>query len=139
MDLIQFFNCAKNPDWWHSQVIISYTGKEYPLLMFSGVLKLIPAPVSVIDLQKESWDCACARFQSSFLGNKNFFWLKNIASLESKTRVIVLDFIKKYKGPNCIIFFNDSVVAFKDVADKVSVDLPVECDQRQASLLLPFF
>src|ERR1700722_4791504 len=144
MNLEQFLIQAKKPESILSQHVICFKDneQEYPLLFFSLLgkqLKQIDINVETINLVSESDALIQSKLQTSFLGQKVFYWMKNFEDLDEKKRKLWIAFGQNYQGPNVIGFFisNQTPVLFKN--DHLVIDLASAIDQRTFTQCLSFF
>jgi hypothetical protein len=140
MNFISFLNKAQDPSWWASQTVVCCTSSTYPLLFFSNLLRTLRqhkiGGIQSIDLEEAGQDTTAAHLSSLFLGNRTYFWLKNIGELDAKKRAYWSHFVSTYQGPNCLIVFSDKALSLKPCDNMSSVEIPDPIDQTQASPIL---
>ena len=140
MNLSKFIEASNVPSWWESRVVLSFFGNEYPALFFPILFdscKNNGGPsIQVIDLQEMSLENITALLASSFLGNRSYYWLKDIADLDAKKRSYWTTYIQSYTGPNCILCFSDKAMPHVHPDLIVTIEVPDLCDQALATTLL---
>lgn len=108
MDLKIFLEHAKNQEWWLNQSIVFFImDADYPRLFFAQLFKqimpLIGAVQSLDFHDTENAHAIRAACESSFLGQKSYYWCKHLGVLDAKRRGSWLDYCKNYRGPNCLL------------------------------------
>src|SRR5581483_839665 len=111
MNLAQFFSKSTFSFFSDSHSVIYFKGSEtaYPLLFFSMLFnhlkKTTDIPLSYIDLSQEDFNSIQSKLETTFLGQKTFFWLKSIVELDEKKRKQIKLYLDQYQGPNTIAVF----------------------------------
>lgn len=140
MDFLSFLATSGSPAWWQSWSCVYCTGSEYPVLFFSTFIerckKSALGHIQVMDLADSSIDSAIAQFSTSFLGNRTYYWLKNISELDAKKRSYWLGYLQSYQGPNCLIFFSDKHMAHVKSDSVKHIEIP---DQFDITTSAPIF
>jgi hypothetical protein len=88
--------------------VLCFRGKqEYPLLFLSSILKKIKTSITIemVDVSEQEFTQIVGRLQTSFLGTRVLYWLRNISDLNQTKKKTLLDYIRYYNGPNIIAFF----------------------------------
>ncbi|HML19108.1 MAG TPA: hypothetical protein PKD74_00860 [Candidatus Dependentiae bacterium] len=139
MDFIAFLSESKNIDWWQQRDVVCGTGSEYPLLFFSFFLERCKnhsvGPIQILDLSEVPSDIASAQLSTSFLGVRTYYWLKNIAELDTKKRAYWYSYIQQYHGPNCLLLFSEKPIDQK--SEKiVEFTVPEYLDMTSAAPVL---
>ena len=62
-------------------------------------------PVSFIDVHQEDFSGVQAKLETSFLGQKTIYWLKNCIDLDEKKKKQLLTYLSGYSGPNIVGIF----------------------------------
>ena len=140
MDFTSFLDASGSPLWWQSRAVVYCTSSEYPALFFSSFIERCKkngiGHLQVIDLNDAPIDSTTAQFSSSFLGNRIYYWLKNISDLDAKKRSYWFSYVQTYEGPNCLIFFSDKTIAHQKSDSVVHIEVP---DQFDLSTSAPVF
>lgn len=108
MDLKTFIEHAQNQEWWSDQSMIFFVmDVDYPCLFFAHLFKQLQPSIGTVRSldfhDSENAHAIRAACESSFLGQKSYYWCKHIGSVEAKRRAIWLDYFKRYRGPNCLL------------------------------------
>lgn len=133
MTFIQFLDSLNTPTSLSQYSVISFQGSSYPLLFFSLLctrLKERGIAMEIIDCRENELFLLESKFQTSFLGNQLFFWLKDIGQLNDRTRKWLFKFIAEYQGPHTIAFFASADVALVLGKQSISIDIPEQIDQK---------
>jgi len=139
MNISQFIDKAASLDL-SSKNLLQITGiRPYPLLFFSLFIKRLKSistiPVEVVHLEIDGIEKAKAKLETTFLGQKFLYWLHDITIIKGKNKAKVIDYIKKYDGPNLLAFFSDDSVTLSKEKNKITVHLEESID---AKLFLKF-
>jgi len=108
MELKTFLSSLDNAQFLTDKSVLCFRGKqEYPLLFFSSVLKKIKKHISVemVDISEQDFANIAGRLQTSFLGTRVLYWLRNVSALNKAKKKKLLDYVRSYSGPNVIVFF----------------------------------
>ncbi len=108
MELKTFISSLEDTHFLYNKSVLCFRGKqEYPLLFFSSILKKFKRTISVevIDVGEQDFAHIFGRLQTSFLGTRVLYWLRNISALNKAHKKQLLDYIRTYNGPNIIAFF----------------------------------
>ena len=136
MDFTSFLDATGSPLWWQSRALVYCTGTEYPALFFSSFIERCKKNgiglVQIIDLNEAPLDSTSAQLSTSFLGNRIYYWLKNISDLDAKKRTYWLSYLQSYQGPNCLIFFCEKTITHQKLDSIVQVEVPDQFDQLTA-------
>lgn len=142
MDFIAFLHQSRTPEFWKRSTRIGFTGKEYPILFFSDFFKqktdqLSPlySGVTYLDLQNAVRNESMASLETTFLGMRSLYWLKNISELNSASKKEWLSYISGYQGPHSLIFF----VGADDAEFDDTITIPATVDIQLFTQLLIFF
>lgn len=114
MNLTQFLaSCSDKKNLFEDISLISFQGqKEFPLLFFSlyftWLKKNVSSPIETIDVSEYDLATIVAKLETSFLGNRVVYWLRNLSAVEEKKRLKISTYLSSYNGSNCIIFFSNS-------------------------------
>lgn len=108
MDLKTFLEHSKDQEWWSNQSIVFFVmDADYPCLFFAHLFKQVRpliGHVQSLDFHDaENAHAMRAACESSFLGNKSYYWCKHTGALDAKRRALWLDYFKRYRGPNCLL------------------------------------
>lgn len=140
MDFTSFLDACRSPEWWQSRLLVYCTSNEYAALFFSLFIDRCKkngiGTVQVVDLAQAPIDSTTAQFSSSFLGLRNYYWLKNISDLDAKKRTYWTTYLQAYQGPHCLIFFCDKALACPKSESVVKIEIP---DLFDAVTAVPVF
>jgi DNA polymerase III delta subunit len=89
--------------------------------------------IRVIDLSDVPIDSTTALLASSFLGNRSYYWLKNVSELDAKKRSYWLSYVQSYSGPNCLILFCGSSLSAQKNDSIINVEIPDQFDQAASA------
>lgn len=70
--------------------------------------------LTVLDVAELEFNVLQSMLETSFLGNKVFYWLGDISPLEARQRQHLIDYCSKYQGPHHIGFFLDVTTSYND-------------------------
>ena len=139
MDFTTFLGLSGNPSWWQTYSVISCSGPEYPVLFFSYFMNRCKkngiGSMQVIDLNDAPTDNVSALLSSTFLGARNYYWLKNISELDAKKRSYWISYIKSYAGPNCLVVFCNNDLSSHANSAIINIEIPDQCDQNTAATI----
>lgn len=138
MTFIQLLDALKNPESLTRYRVIAFQGSEYPLLFFSLLgsrLKAANVPFEAIDCAEHDSSFLEAKFQTSFLGQQLFFWLKNSESLSDRMRKWLFKFVADYQGPHTIMFFAPADALLTLNKESVLVIIPHALDGKTLTSL----
>lgn len=130
------------PDFWARTTRIGFTASAYPILFFADFFKQIHELVAShftqsihLDIQSRPIGECMALLETSFLGMRSLYVLKNVSELSAASKQQWLSYLANYQGPHCVIFFIQ--------ADDAQVDdcivLPAAIDKQLFAQLLTFF
>lgn len=111
MNLSQFLAKVNSIDFLSSQSIICFKGSadSYPLLFISllcsQINRMQELPILYIDVHNQDFNAIQAQLETSFLGQKTIYWLKNSHELDEKKRKQLLSYLTHYAGPNIVGIF----------------------------------
>lgn len=113
--------CPSAPVW-------CFQSSEYPLLFFSLWFKQQRIAVSwlVVDVAQFEYGALIAQFETSFLGQRQYYWLQDCSALESGYKKKLLAYLATYGGPHHIALFLDS--GAKQTVSCMIIDMPVIVD-----------
>ncbi len=138
MTFIQLLDMLKNPESLTRYRVIAFQGSEYPLLFFSLVgsrLKAAHVPFEVIDCAEHDSSFLEAKFQTSFLGQQLFFWLKNSENLSDRARKWLFKFVADYQGPHTIALFVPADALLTLNKESMLVVIPQALDSKTITSL----
>ena len=120
--------------------VVAYESATYPAYFFSLLLAIIKAKTSCVTLDSELHKLADikAQLETSFLGSRMLYWVKNTHTLDAATRKSWLSYMKTYQGPHCVLFF---VLDAQNSDDErtLNVKLPEHVDAQLYALLYAHF
>ena len=143
MNLSQFFSKSAAPDFFTTQSILCFKGsaESYPLLFISllctRLKRMQELPILFIDVQDESFPSIQAQLETSFLGQKTIYWLKNCIELDEKKKKQLLPYLANYSGPNVIGIFLPLDIATPAQAQEVIIEPLI--DQKTFTEIARFF
>lgn len=111
MNLSQFLSKASPSFFDNSQSILCFKGSSdaYPLLFFAMLCNHIKQTATIgfsyIDVQQEDFNVIQAKLETSFLGQKTFYWLKSAIDIDEKKRKQLNAYLVQYQGPNVVGIF----------------------------------
>lgn len=132
MDLHNFLTTVvqKNKVLEHPVIFFTGEGEQPPLIFLRNFLYDIKSSgrhISIIDVQEQPFSQVIAHFETTFLGNSVFFWVKNFQALESKKRKEYIAYFSAYNGINTIaVFSNDEPKKERDNTTVVGIPLVVD-------------
>ena len=107
--------------------VISFTGKNYPLLFFSSFLNFFKNgehdTVFIHELP-ENLEELKAQLSISFLGNSSLYWLTNITDLDTRRKKALYSFLHSYTGPHAVWCFTNEPIG-------QTIELPEILDKKQ--------
>ncbi len=135
MDLLSFIQKI-SPDFLQEHPTVCFKGdsKSYPLLFFSQLFRQLKVsyalPVVSVNVEQDDVVSLFARLSTSFLGTTSFYWFKNVSALKGKKGKQLVDFLKKYNGPNGVAYFVDKSTpcTAKDIS--LLVQVPDKIDKK---------
>jgi len=144
MKLAEFLEKIQSTDILSQNKKIYFKGaKEYPLLFFSFFIqkmkKIVDCGVETICLVSADNAGIMSKLETSFLGQRTFYWLQDMSVLKSKDRTKWLSYFKTYDGPNSIAFFADGSVRFKPTDDINVIEIDEIVDQKLFLRLIALF
>lgn len=143
MDFVSFLQQSRNADFWERSFRIGLTGKEYPAFFLSDFftqIKEVIAPhytgLQVMDTPTLAMGECMASLETTFLGMRSVYWLKNISDVPASSHKQWFSYVSNYQGPHCIIFFIDA-------SDAATMDdiitIPPAVDKQLFTQLFIFF
>ena len=144
MNLGQFLSHAKAENFYSSQRLVCFKGKQtYPLLFFSNYFARMKCfysgMVEVIDLAMEDNAVIRAKLETSFLGMHSWYWLKNFSDLHEQTKLSWLKYLVNYAGPHSVGFFVQEADTEREKIKGLVVDIPEFVDAPLFLQLATFF
>ena len=134
MDLYKFLSALEENQFSDSRVILFKHSNEYgaqpPLIFFQHFLAQVKNTgkyLEFIDVLEQPISHIVARFETTFLGNTVFFWLRNFHALELKKRKKLLIYLAKYQGGHTIATALDDTLQIP-LPGVVIVDMPAVVD-----------
>lgn len=121
--------------------VFCFHAPVYAPLFFAQVLEHLKKhtiPLVVVDLDSLEPTQVMAQLSMSFLGQNKVYWCGDISALEAPQKKFFLSFFKDYRGPHQVMFFNDTALGASDDAAHVSLEVPVQVDQKSFSELFSF-
>ena len=126
----------------HTQPVMLFSGKEYPVLFFAALLHRLrstyqPVPKTV-SYQTGSFSILLAQLSTTFLGRQDLLWLGDISSLEdAATKKQLLALLPSYQGPHALIGYVHQDDLSARLSCVISLDEPLAaCAQRAAITFL---
>lgn len=102
----------------------------YPLISVSFFLRVLKGRGTtwqILDIMQQQPATIKAHLETSFLGQKNFYWLKDFSVLDAKKRKIWLDYFGTYSGPNVVAYYdnvaNDQPTGTQKIVVPAATDL----------------
>lgn len=79
-----------------------------------------------MDTETHSFHDIKAQLETSFLGNRMLYWVKNIHTLDAATRKAWLSYVQTYEGPHTLLYWSSDhkIVAKEEV---LVIELPDYC------------
>jgi len=143
MNLIQFLSSLDISLLDKRSVICFQGSKEYPLLFFSLVRNrckhVMPSAITTLDVTVQDTLSVKSQLETSFLGNRNFYWLNNLHLLTDKQRSPWLRYIEGYTGPNIIAVFLDKETNITLSKKSLVVTIPDTLDKKSFIALMSLF
>ena len=89
-------------------IINFYSAEEYPVLLFSFLLKDASSKIEVrfIDLKEQKIEDLVSEVNMSFLGSRILFWFSDISQLSERDSKAFYNLIKNYNGSNILVFYS---------------------------------
>ena len=122
--------------------VICFKKNNYPLLFFSFLcarLKSTSYELTILDCTQVEFNTIQSQLETSFLGNKIFYWLKDISVLDVAARQHFIDYCASYKGPHQIGFALDVTTSYADHADTLIINLEDKITHDIYAELYQFF
>lgn len=112
MNVQNFLELLKKPDSFDDYSVLCFSGKTYPALFFSRMFRYIKQQKSslVMRTDLESTDIAhqSLPFETSFLGQKVWYWMGDTTVLHQKKSEAFFEYCQRYTGPHLLIYFTTS-------------------------------
>jgi len=137
MDIFSFLKNGRSPDFFRLHKTICFSGARdfFPLLFFSifftRLKKNGEVPIEIVDCAQENMAALHAKLATSFLGSTTLYWFKNVSQLKPKISKQLVQFLKKYEGPNTVAFFVDETSGFTKKDAQLFVPIPEKIDQKK--------
>lgn len=118
---------------------------QYPAIFFSFFIKkfrdIISSQVSseLINLTSCENMILKSKLETTFLGQKKFYWLDGLMDIKPKDQVPFISYLENYNGPNYIAFCSDASVNLGLNKNKIIIDIDSFIDQKMFTRLAEFF
>jgi hypothetical protein len=108
MDIVQFLKVIKESPQLSGIFVISIQSSEFSSFFISRLHTYIKSfsPVTSLEVTASSFEELRRTCEMSFLGMRAFYWLKDFHLLDTGTKRIWLEYLKKYQGPHTLLFFD---------------------------------
>ncbi|MFC1842129.1 hypothetical protein ACFLYU_00515 [Candidatus Dependentiae bacterium] len=121
---------------------------QYPLLFFSFFIKklkvFMPTGINgivgteAINLAAQNASTVKSKLETTFLGQKKFYWLEDVSALKAKDKSSWVAYLKNYTGPNLVAFYSDSAVKLGLSNKNLVIEIDPFVDQRTFIKLVQF-
>lgn len=145
MDFFTFLKDCQTPHFFdrYKTICFRVRSEANPLLFFSYFVnklkKQVDCPVESICLLETDTAIVMSKLATSFLGQVSLFWFKNIAALKPKKSKELVDYLKTYDGPNCVIFSLDETIASSSKDFNLTITIPDQLGQKEFAAVFEFF
>lgn len=139
MQLSEFIKLVNtNPDF-PGVAVIAFEGETYPAYFFSKLLGVVKSKTACVSLDVELHKLADikAQLETSFLGNRMLYWVKNTHDLDAAGRKAWLSYAKAYQGPHCMLYFSNA--KGKEDERMLNVEVPEIISEHLYGLLYQSF
>ncbi len=138
MDLNDFFKLLLHTPDFPDVPGIAFMSDSYPASFFVRLIALLKTKTACMSLDSELYKLADikAQLETSFLGNRMLYLVKNIHELDAASKRAWISYSKTYQGPHCILFFTQANVENDRM---LTVELPQFCDAMLYRLLYEYF
>ncbi len=142
MELDDFLKRMNDTPDFPGVAVIAFESAAYPSYFFSQLLTILKAKTACVSLDSETHKLADikAQLETSFLGNRMVYWVKNTHALDAATKKSWLSYTKTYHGPHCMLYFRQDAGTNKAENERMlAVELPEFIDANLYCLLYGHF
>ncbi len=120
--------------------ILSFHGKEYPLLFFSHIISFLQKHTNnskIFDITGVDLSLIKAHISTMSLSGKAIYWLHGIHELSPKKQQEWIAYAQTYTGPHVIVFFStdESAFALQKLSQSSCITLPEHIPANDFSLI----
>lgn len=144
MDFFTFLKECKKPHFFDTYTTICFRVQSdvQPLLFFSSMISMIKKTsersVESVCLVETDTSMVMAKMATSFLGLTSVYWFKNITALKPKKSKELVDYLKTYTGPHCILFVLDETIVCPANCFSLTISVPTLIGTKECLALCEF-
>ena len=89
--------------------VIALESESYPSSLLSSLFASLKSRTHCASLDTKQYKFADikAQLETSFLGMRLIYWVKNVHELDAATKKQWQVYVKAYQGPHCIIYWDE--------------------------------
>lgn len=108
MHITEFLRMFKDTPDLSGVFAVTFESESYPGYFFSQLLVLIKSHTTCVTLDSEQYKLGDikAQLETSFLGSRMLYWVKNTHELDAVTKKAWASYMKNYQGPHCVMYWN---------------------------------
>lgn len=121
--------------------VIAFQAEAYPAAFFAQMIALLKSKtvVASLDLEQQKLGEIKAQLETSFLGSRMIYWVKNSHDLDAAGKKAWDGYVKTYTGPHCIAYASEKVSSKLTSEHAILVELPEYVDATLYSTLYSAF
>lgn len=130
MHIIKFIEQAQTTPDFPELAVIKLQSESYPALFLAQCINALKTRTlcTSLDTEIHKLNDIKAQLETSFLGNRMIYWVKNIHTLDATSKKHWQAYVSDYQGPHCIIYWSQAEKIAQENAQHLYVDLPTQCD-----------